>query len=638
MHGRWKERGRRRALVVALSFLALAVACGDPDTEVLPIDDARSGGATTVFDDTRDAFARPLANLKGDRRDDFFLGNSVFNRGWVTAPASVADFDGLGPLFNATSCSGCHFKDGRGRPPEEPDESFLSMLIRLSVPGRASDGGRVAEPTYGLQLHENGVLGVPAERRDGLPVRELLRPVHAVPESKDLESLMAELRAADGQFAVVLDEYGGTAGIITLEDLVEEIVGDISDEHDPALAVPSVRRWARAHLLSGSLHPDEVHEACQLRVPEGEYETLAGWVLAELGRVPVDGDRFDHEGGDVEVVRMDGNRVRTVKLVAPSPGAQDVVAPDLGEEEHVAQEHRVEPDREGERGGVRPAERARAEQVEVEQRVRHPRAAQDEGHHQGDGERRGRQEGRAPPPPLLGLHDRVGARRQAGREQDGAEGVRHPSRVRLATLGQHPQPERQADQPDGQVDEERPAPAEVLDDQGAQRRSGRAGDRTDRAPDGDRHRDPVPREGLQHQRERGRHERRGAQRLEHARRDQQGHRRRHTAEHRGDREPDDRPEEGAAAADPVGQPAGGDQRRGEHDRVGVQHPRQARCADVREVGADRREGDEQDRRVQEHREHREAGREQHHPGVAGCGRVACCSHVASGRMRINTAW
>ncbi len=165
MHRRWKESGRRRALVVALSFLALAVACGDPDTEVLPIDDARSGGATTVFDDTRDAFARPLANLKGDRRDDFFVGNSVFNRGWVTAPASVADFDGLGPLFNATSCSGCHFKDGRGRPPEEPDESFLSMLIRLSVPGRASDGGPVAEPTYGLQLHENSVLGVPAEGR-----------------------------------------------------------------------------------------------------------------------------------------------------------------------------------------------------------------------------------------------------------------------------------------------------------------------------------------------------------------------------------------------------------------------------------------------------------------------------------------
>lgn len=210
-----------------------------------------------------------------------------------------------------------------------PDDATVAGLLE-----RSRETGFSRFPVRGADLddivgvvHVKDVLGVPAERRDGLPVRELLRPVHAVPESKDLESLMAELRAADGQFAVVLDEYGGTAGIITLEDLVEEIVGDISDEHDPALAVPSVRRWAGAHLLSGSLHPDEVHEACQLRVPEGEYETLAGWVLAELGRVPVDGDRFDHEGWDVEVVRMDGNRVRTVKLVAPSPGAQDVVDP-----------------------------------------------------------------------------------------------------------------------------------------------------------------------------------------------------------------------------------------------------------------------------------------------------------------------
>lgn len=155
----------RGAPIVALACAALAGACGDPDTEVLPVDDARSGGATTVFDRTRDAFTRPLANLHGERRDDFFLGNSVFNRGWVTAPASVADFDGLGPLFNATSCSGCHFKDGRGRPPEEPDESFFSMLVRLSVPGRAGDGGPMPEPSYGLQLQENGILGVPAEGR-----------------------------------------------------------------------------------------------------------------------------------------------------------------------------------------------------------------------------------------------------------------------------------------------------------------------------------------------------------------------------------------------------------------------------------------------------------------------------------------
>ncbi|MBX3259640.1 MAG: thiol oxidoreductase [Labilithrix sp.] len=156
-------RSRASALALLVHAAAVAAACGEPDTEVLPVDDARSGGAGTVFDRTRDAFARPLANLHGERRDDFFLGNAVFNRGWVTAPASVADFDGLGPLFNATSCSGCHFKDGRGRPPEEPDEALLSMLVRLSVPGRADDGGPMPHPVYGEQLQENGILGVPYE-------------------------------------------------------------------------------------------------------------------------------------------------------------------------------------------------------------------------------------------------------------------------------------------------------------------------------------------------------------------------------------------------------------------------------------------------------------------------------------------
>lgn len=160
--GSGRSRLRPSALALVVSVVAAACAA-DPDTEVLPVESAFSGGAGTVFDKTRDAFARPLANLKGERRDDFFLGNAVFNRGWVTAPASVADFDGLGPLFNATSCSGCHFKDGRGRPPEKPDEALLSMLVRLSVPGRGVDGGPVPDPVYGEQLQENGILGVPHE-------------------------------------------------------------------------------------------------------------------------------------------------------------------------------------------------------------------------------------------------------------------------------------------------------------------------------------------------------------------------------------------------------------------------------------------------------------------------------------------
>lgn len=170
-------------------------------------------------------------------------------------------------------------------------------------------------------VHVKDVLGVDADHRRQTPLAALVRPVLAVPETKGLESLMVELRAAAGQFAVVVDEYGGTAGIVTLEDLIEEIVGDISDEHDPAQAAPVARRWAGAHLLSGALHPDEVAEVCGFDVPAGDYETIAGFVLSELGRIPAEGDDLVHEGWTVEVVEMDGNRIRTVKLVAPSPGA-----------------------------------------------------------------------------------------------------------------------------------------------------------------------------------------------------------------------------------------------------------------------------------------------------------------------------
>ncbi len=160
-------------LVLVLSALG---ACDDaeaPETAVEGDAEAFSGGDATVFVSTHDAFAQAVPGLTPEHEDDFFVGNAIFNRGWVAAPASVVDMDGLGPVFNATNCSGCHFKDGRGRPPEEPDEAFLSMLIRLSVPGQGEHGGPLAEPTYGGQLQGNGILGVPAEGRARVTYEEV---------------------------------------------------------------------------------------------------------------------------------------------------------------------------------------------------------------------------------------------------------------------------------------------------------------------------------------------------------------------------------------------------------------------------------------------------------------------------------
>ncbi len=134
--------------------------------------DPLSGGETTVFDTTVNAFAQPAANQPLVDRPDFFTGNALFNRNWVTAPSSTVGSDGLGPIFNAASCSGCHFKDGRGRPPIDEEESFETLLVRLSVPGESSVEGTVADPRYGRQLGNRAILGVAPEGRPRLTYEE----------------------------------------------------------------------------------------------------------------------------------------------------------------------------------------------------------------------------------------------------------------------------------------------------------------------------------------------------------------------------------------------------------------------------------------------------------------------------------
>ena len=134
-----------------------------------------------------------------------------------------------------------------------------------------------------------------------------------VPESLSGDTLLTRLRESGLQLAVVVDEYGGTAGIVTLEDLVEEIVGDVRDEHD-AGEQARVRPLAPGSwLVSGLLRDDEVAEATGFPMPEGEYETLAGLVLARLGRIPDVGDDVDVDGWHLTVTRRDRNRVAELR-------------------------------------------------------------------------------------------------------------------------------------------------------------------------------------------------------------------------------------------------------------------------------------------------------------------------------------
>ena len=151
-----------------------------------------SGGETTVFDASTNAFSLSARNMSSERRSAFFVGNSFFKENWVIAPSSTAGRDGLGPLYNARSCSGCHLLDGRGSPPEEAGEALLSVLIRLSIPGTDAHGGPADEPTYGGQLQPKAIPNVepegnafvayeevPGEFEDGEPYA-LRRPTYTI--------------------------------------------------------------------------------------------------------------------------------------------------------------------------------------------------------------------------------------------------------------------------------------------------------------------------------------------------------------------------------------------------------------------------------------------------------------------------
>ncbi|MDQ6698520.1 MAG: hemolysin family protein [Actinomycetota bacterium] len=189
---------------------------------------------------------------------------------------------------------------------------------------RAVETGHSRFPVYGVDLddivgvvHVKNVFALQAEARRTTPVNEIMAEPFVIPETRDLESLLSELRAVGTHLAVVVDEYGGTAGIVTVEDLLEEIVGEIDDEHDPA-SVP-VTSAAGTWVLAGTLHHDEVLEACGFEMPDGEFETLAGFVLDRLGHIPTEGEVLTVDGWSFTVAEMDRHRVAVVRAATLRP-------------------------------------------------------------------------------------------------------------------------------------------------------------------------------------------------------------------------------------------------------------------------------------------------------------------------------
>jgi len=172
-------------------------------------------------------------------------------------------------------------------------------------------------------VHVKQAVAVPRAKRSKVPVSALQTMALRVPETMKLDTLIGELRLDGYQMAVVVDEYGGTAGVATLEDLVEELVGEVADEHDRTRAgVVRSRDWLT---FPGSLRPDELLERADVSVPEdGPYETIGGFIMSELGRLPVVGDVVSVETGIFRVERLDGRRIDRLRFTpTPVPAVPD---------------------------------------------------------------------------------------------------------------------------------------------------------------------------------------------------------------------------------------------------------------------------------------------------------------------------
>jgi len=174
-------------------------------------------------------------------------------------------------------------------------------------------------------VHLKAAVSVPRERRADVPVGALATEPLRVPETAHIDGLIAELRARGYQLAVVVDEYGGTAGLVTLEDLIEEIVGEVADEHDRTRA--GIVSGRDGVTFPGELRPDELRSRAGVEVPEGDvYDTVAGYVMSVLERVPVVGDEVPLDSGSLTVVRMDGRRVDRLRYVPRADDAGEEVA------------------------------------------------------------------------------------------------------------------------------------------------------------------------------------------------------------------------------------------------------------------------------------------------------------------------
>ena len=171
-------------------------------------------------------------------------------------------------------------------------------------------------------VHAKDLLRISPDDYDRPIPESMIRKALIVPESARVDRLLEDMRRQRNHLAIVIDEHGGTAGMVTMEDIVEEVVGEIRDEHDTeadGVRKLSANRW----VVDASLRPAEVRRACGVALPEGEYDTVSGFVMERVGRIPEVGDRIVDELWTMRVRSMDGRRVESVEVIAKKGRTRD---------------------------------------------------------------------------------------------------------------------------------------------------------------------------------------------------------------------------------------------------------------------------------------------------------------------------
>jgi CBS domain containing-hemolysin-like protein len=192
-------------------------------------------------------------------------------------------------------------------------ESAIGTVLARGV-SRLPASGEGIDDIVGI-LHSRDLMKASIEGLGSMPSRSLLRDAHYVPETKRVAELLREMQAEKFHMAIVIDEYGSTAGLVTLEDLIEELVGEIVDEFD--LEGPRVEPLPGGDVRVDARMPvDEVNEVLSIELPEGDWDTVGGLLFSRLGHVPSEGEVLDVDGHSLRAERVVGRRIGRVRISA----------------------------------------------------------------------------------------------------------------------------------------------------------------------------------------------------------------------------------------------------------------------------------------------------------------------------------